>query len=350
MEIIGNFYPKDSLVRYKGGCIGIEVNENKYKVVADSHFFRTSSLEVLYFEYPGYLPVSRTITIGGLPRFPYIIPPTILIKPNSEPSRFTIKVYSLSDDPINSFKISLRTGYQNFTGPSISYNFSSNEGIFVIDKQIYSVTTSSEGFKTDYSEIIDKNNLNVFLTPNNFVNNEIRVVLTWTGDLDIDLRAKFKYSKDFDCDIAGFSKICGSASLNFMSKPGLNAEEISLNNVGHSHYLFYIKEYKADKTRLIEASASIKIYIQSLETPLIILGQQDEYSYQVSQDEYKIWLAFCLDGSSGVSSLAPIQSYMSINHLKESLQICSQFYGDLQNSTSPTVYENLKFPQNITIK
>jgi len=348
--MIGSFYPKDSLVSYIGHCIDVEVNESKYKVAADSHFYRTSSLEVLYFECPGYLPVSRTITIGGVPRFPYIIPSTVLVKPSSEPSRFTIKVYSLTDDPINSFKISLRTGYQNFTGPSISYNFLTSEGIFVLEKQVYSVTTSSEGFKTDYSEIIDKNTLNIFLTPNNFANSEIRVVLTWTGDLDLDLRAKFKYSKDFDCDIAGFSKICGSASLNFMSKPGINAEEISLNKVAPSHYLFYVKEYKADKIRLVEAGASIKIYVASLQTPLIMLGQQDEYAYQVSQDEYTIWLAFCLDGSSGVSSLAPIQSYMSKNHVKESLQICSQFYGDLQNTTDPIVYENLKFPQNITNK
>lgn len=347
--MIGHVHPENTLVSYKGDCISVESYENKYKVLAESHFYRTSSSEVLYYEAPGYLPVTRTINIGGLPRFPYIIPPTILVKP-SEPSRITIKVHSLAENPIKSFQVYLRTGYQNYTGPSISYNFSSDEGIIILDKQVYSIVTISEGFKTDHSEIVDKNILNIFLTPNNFANSEIRVLLTWTGEVDLDLRAKFKFSDEFDCNIATFNKVCGSAKLNYISKSGLYAEEISLNKVGPVHYLFYVKEYKTDKNRLVEARANLKVYVKSSDEPVIVLGQQNEYMWNVSQDEYKIWLGFCLDGNFGVSSVAPIQAYMSVNHLRDSLQICSQFYGETQNSTLPLVYENLNFPQNITSK
>lgn len=347
--MVGHVHPEDSVVSYKGDCIGVESLDGKYKVLAESHFYRTSSSEVLYYESPGYLPVTRTLTIGGLPRFPYTIAPTILIKP-AEPSRITIKVHSLSETPISSFQVSLRTGYQNYTGPSISYNFSSNEGIIVLDKQVYSVVTTSEGFKSDYSEIVEKNTLDIFLTPNNFANSEIRVVLTWTGEVDLDLRAKFKFSNEFDCNIATYNKVCGSGKLNYASKTGLNAEEISLNRVGPVHYLFYVKEYKTDKNRLVEARAWLKVYVKNSEVPVVVLGQQDEFMWSVSQDEYKIWLGFCLDGNFGVSSVAPIQAYMSVNHLKDSLQICTQFYGEIQNSTASLVYENLNFPQNITIK
>jgi hypothetical protein len=351
-ELFGEVYPSDFQVVYKGECLNVSKSEEKVKVQGFSHFYRTASLETLFFFADGFLPVTRSVQIGGLPIFPYTLPPTFLLKP-SEQTRVSFKVFSMQDDPISSFSIELRTGYNNFSGPCTTFNFSYMEGILKLEKQVYSVVTKSEGFKEDRTELVDQTFLRIFLTSDDFLNNEIRVVLSWQSDSDLDLRAKFKFNENFECEIASFNKICGNSRLTVFSKGAKNVEEIRILKVAPVHYLFYVKEVVAGKEPFYDARAVVKVFVKAWKAPVVVLAQQRIPAWGVDWIDYRIWNSFCLDGRFGVSSLAPVQAYMSVRHLKYARSMCAQVYGEERNLTSGSLnsetYENLRFPTNLTL-
>lgn len=278
---------------------------------------------------PGYQSVIRTVQIGGFPLYPLILPPTFLIVKSSEPTRVTLKAQSLHGAIIHKFSIDLREGYNNFTGPCESFNFNSTEGVISVEKKIYSIVGHSEGFKSDYAEYYGKSNILLLFTENDLNDNEIRVVLNWHGDVDLDLRATFRLNENYECDISYYNKICGGARLTAVSASGNSGgEEISLVPVGAYQYLFYIKEFKKGKNRLIDALAEVKVYVKNLDFPVARLIEQNEYPWDVSDEEYKIWIAFCFDGKQSIYSLAPVQAFASINELKNINQVCADIFGE----------------------
>lgn len=352
VEVKGEVYPKDFSVVYRGNCLNVSKEGEGVVVSAMSHFFRTASLEVLEFFAPGYLPVTRVVQIGGLPLFPSFLPPTILLLPSAQ-TRVSIQVFSLDDQALQSFTLSVRSGYNNFTGPSDQYTFSYTEGILKLDRGVYSITTSSTGFKSDHSELTDENTLKIYLTRDDFSPSEIRVLLTWTSDSDLDLRSKFKFNENFECELASYNKICGSGHLTTTSKSLKNVEEIRLSQIAPVHYLFYIKEVKTGSQSFNEAKAVVKIYVKDRIEPVVVVAQQMKAQWNVDWKDYRIWNAFCIDGRFGASSIAPVQGYMNVRHSKYARSICAQVYGEERNLTKGNfkalVYESLKFPNNISL-
>lgn len=280
---------------------------------------------------PGYLSVQRSLQIGGLPLYPYTIGPTLLPLPSPEPLRVTFKAIPLRGGAINKFSIEIREGYNNYTGPCESFTFDGNEGVLPIAKNVHSILGRSEGFKTDYSEFVGKNTVALLFTTDDFAENEVRIVLSWSGEVDLDLRASFRLHEDYECDISYTNKICGGGRLTGTSQSGsAGGEEISLAEVGAYQYLVYVKEFKSEKarTRLVEALAAVKVYVKSVAGPVVRLLEQNEYPWEVSPDEYKIWMAFCMDGARGIASLAPVQAFVSVNQFRNAKGVCRQIYGD----------------------
>ena len=279
---------------------------------------------------PGYSSVQRKVQIGGLPIYSYIISSTVMMSSSINPVRITIKAINLRGSPINKFSIDLRQGYNNFTGPNDTFTFENSEGVLLLPTNIYSIVGRSEGFKHDYIEISDKISAVLLFTPDDFDDDEVRATLGWYGDVDIDLRLWFILNEDYQCDISYTNKICGGGRLTAASQSGLlGGEEISIKSLGAYQYLFYVKEfsYGQDKLRLINSTANLKFYVKDYPHPVIRITEQNEYPWNVSSNDYKIWMGACINGIQGITSLAPIQAFVSVSNFKSSQNVCSNIYG-----------------------
>jgi hypothetical protein len=284
----------------------------------------------MHYAASGTIPTTRIVSVGGLPMYPYYIQPTILLLPENNSVRYTFKASCTQQKVISGFSIELRSGYNNFTGPCERVSFNTSEGILLLDKKVYSVVGVTEAHKKDYTEILENNVVNLFFTAENFEENEIRVVLTWTGDADLDLRSSFALNDEFDCEVYFGNKLCGSSRLSANSNDGVGGEEIVLKKVLPYHYLFYVKEYRAGKSRLVNSLAALKVYVKGYDFPVVRVYEQNKYQYEVDSDEFKIWMGFCMDGRKGVVSVAPLQAFVSVNSMKNAKKVCREFYGEQQ--------------------
>lgn len=290
--------------------------------------YRLPHTLALLYTSPGYMSTTRLINVGGLPLYPYTIGPTQLVSDNGT-INITFRAVSLHGDPIKSFSLEFRTGYNNYTGPCDAVAFEGTEKIYLLPNNIYSVVANSPGFKSDYTEIANKSLLVLLFTPDNFEENEARIVLGWKTDSDLDLTLDFILNQDYECEVSYTNKICGGASLAATSSSGLTGgEEIAIENIGAYQYLLYLKEFKAGKDEFIDCLADLKVYVKSYKHPVVRIQQQNQYTWNVESDQYKVWLGFCINGIQGIVSIAPLQTFVSVDYVTNSLDICSQIYGN----------------------
>ena len=174
----GSAFPSNFSVSSVSSCFVYSESDSPYQLDLVVPPFALPYTTVFEYSSSGYLSTTRIIQTGGLPLYPYIIPSTILITSSSDKVRTTFKAVSLRNIQISKFSIEIRLGYNNFTGPSEVLVFEGTEGIFSLPKNIYSIVGKADGFKTDYSEIIDKNLVVLLFTPDDFEDNEIRIVLS----------------------------------------------------------------------------------------------------------------------------------------------------------------------------
>jgi hypothetical protein len=180
---------------------------------------------------------------------------------------------------------------------------------------------------------------------------QIRFVLSWpNGPKDLDIYAMFKVSKLSKCDVYFGRKSCVGAALDVDNRKGgkLGVETITINSLGKYIYMFVINKYidnsqgvaAGDSTNIMQLDdnnpvtsttstlskvpdntlagslGTISVYAPNFAGPVYQLTVPDDIKASnvltgnVDDAKNFNWLlAFCLDGTKGLSSLKTVNKF-----------------------------------------
>jgi len=339
-EYWGKVYPKDSLEFVDLLVPYCETTTLPVSSKTYSHRFSMGPYRVPYKAYLSYKETSRVLQVGGIPMYPHKIPFTEVVQKGSN---YSLAISSLdlhSLVPLESYQIEIREGYNNYTGPLLMQE-TQNTNIN-LPAGTYSIKGTAQGYKEDRTSysLQKDSELKLLFTPDDFQENEIRVVLGWkNSEIDLDLRVNFILNSKFTCEVNFSNMECGGARLRTSSRPeGPYAEELIVNSIGAYQYLFYLKDFRrlndTKSTSITDSGGSLKVYVKNYAEPLVEFYMEKELDWKDSKkEEYRIWLGFCLDGRKGVASIFPIETYMNVNEQVEMPEVCQEVYG------SPAVFE-----------
>jgi hypothetical protein len=188
----------------------------------------------------------------------------------------------------------------------------------------------------------------------------MRFVLSWPdAPRDLDFHILFKTGKFSKCEVFFGKTECSGANLdvnNYLGG-GRGVETVTLNTIGNFNYTIVVHKYNgkaaenADSNRvkdapvllpaeeqyrnipdinLYESQAKVSVYapgfkraIKELEIPY---NRNNNYLDQSKDKDAPIhdwWLAFCLDGKSGLKSLAAVNK---ISAAKPDFGYCEKIY------------------------
>lgn len=277
----------------------------------------------------GYVATYLTERIGGIPIYNYTEASIYL----PEASQFTgdivgTTVSVLSNLPLSSVLVQLRSGYNNSTGPVISQTAVGLNGTFTfvgLPAGAYSLTSSKVGYFSDISDIVLEGNttesLTMLMSPQNINRNMLRVTLSWRTQQDVDLQLAFVVNDDDTCELSSLDKECGGGKLTTIETQGglVGGESITLKEVGPYIYAFYLTQRIGESHALSESEAEIEVYVESSIMPVTRLSIPRFLS------PTRKWLAFCINGLEGITSLIPIQLYL----MKEAspTEFCAEVFG-----------------------
>jgi len=259
----------------------------------------------LEFTSPGYVDMSYTLHIGGVPAVPLAVPVVDMLESKRVHGRVEAVVVGMRNEGLPNVTIEVRTGFGNDTGATLAAGISDSNGKVVfpgLSLGQYTVSTGS-GYTVDSREVLVTRNQSypVLLTvsPLDLSPDQMRFVLTWTEDLDLDLRVMFESSASHVCDVHYADKHCGGARLYTISESGLKGGEvITLRQVSPAPYLFYVTSSRPGHF----TSAELKVYSPSSPAPVLRLP------YTVQHSEGGAWLALCLHGLQGLESISVLDT------------------------------------------
>jgi hypothetical protein len=186
---------------------------------------------------------------------------------------------------------------------------------------------------------------------------EINIKLTWNkGPNDLDLNSKFQISKDYCCKIFFGNKNCGEVFYFHDNKLGGEKaiEKIIIKKFSKFLYLFYVSKYndiaktyaknenkieeinnvdlenyiegKENDIDLIDSYANIKVYngyyyvpIINIDIPQILFND----NINNEKENYKYWIAFCINGNKGINSLKVVNK---MSKEEPDVNICKEYY------------------------
>ena len=196
-----------------------------------------------------------------------------------------------------------------------------------------------------------------FITLNRLDDTEINIKLTWyKGPNDLDLNSKFQISKDYYCKIFFGNKNCGEVFYFHDNKLGGEKaiEKIIIKRFSKFLYLFYVSKYndiaktyakneykieeinnidkenyiegKENDIDLIDSYANIKVYngyyyvpIINIDIPQILFNE----NINNEKENYKYWIAFCINGNKGINSLKVVNK---MSKEEPDVNICKEYY------------------------
>ena len=199
-----------------------------------------------------------------------------------------------------------------------------------------------------------------FITLNRLDDMEINIKLTWNkGPNDLDLNSKFQISEDYYCKIFFGNTNCGEVSYINDNRLGgeKGIEKIKIKKFSKFLYLFYVSKYtdiaktyaknenkieeisnidkenyiegkENDDINLIDSYANIKVYngyyfvpIINIDIPQLLFNENENIKNE--KDNYKYWIAFCINGNKGINSLKVVNK---MSKEDPDINICKQYY------------------------
>jgi hypothetical protein len=222
--------------------------------------------------------------------------------------------------------LEIRKGFQMFQGPS--RQISSFSEVVELEKGVYSIIASSNGFKSDQREVLVDRDLNltmVFL-PDKLQNDETVLVVSWEGPARLDFKVSFILNEEVYCEVSLVKKICGGAKLSFFQDDyNSGFVVVKLKPIGAYQYFFYANFEKGANFQ-----ADVKIYVPGVLTPAAFWTFGRRMQEDVQIDQTNVWAGFCLNGIDGVASVKEVNSYLDVENLPRVREVCSQFYGDVK--------------------
>jgi len=280
--------------------------------------------------------LKRVQQVGGIPSSSLPLP-TLEQPPSSTLfSRLTARVVDCYHGfPLANSTVYLREHSNNMTGPALAVSQTDLDGTALFSSLpagLYTLVAAAHGYTSDVVDVVMTGGAYLEqalqLGLDNLGPKQARVHLTWSTDMDLDLRAAFQLSADYFCHVYYAETYCGSAKLTKQTKPGLNGEVLLLREMSAGRYLIYVTQYAGSKGLYEKSKAELKVFIPGLSLPLFRLqvpasttGLPDEYL------SYRMWLALCLDGEQGVQSLLPVHRMVALSSKPDLDGYCEEFYG-----------------------
>ena len=255
-------------------------------------------------------------------------------------------------DSMNSDKIAMSTT-SDHTG---KFTFKKN----YLNKAQYTFLLDKEGYYKSLYSYINTNESNVksiALTPIVEKENEYRVVLEWPNvPYDMNLFVYFKSSDRDQCEVFFGNKKCQHVSMDNdnYSNGTQGAQSITIEEFGNYTYTFAIKKFvvnddpvkrnetkapgaeneapkkvetefkrekmnSTSKEKIKESEATVKIYTKGY--------RREIYEVKVEEGDLKSegewWVAFCLDGRKGISSIKTINKFYKE---EPTYKLCEELY------------------------
>jgi hypothetical protein len=231
----------------------------------------------------------------------------------------------LSNLPLSSVLVQLRTGYNNFTGPVAAQTLALNSTFSFagLSAGAYSLVSSKVGYFSAVADVLlqDNTTLTMLMSPQNINRDMLRVILTWRSPQNLNLGLAFAVNDDDSCLLSSLNKECGGAKLTTLDSFGglSGGESLTLKEVGPYQYAFFVTPGKADLSIISAAHAELHIYVEGSILPITRL------SIPPTPSPTSTWLGFCLNGLEGITSLIPVQYYLP-HELSPSL-FCANILG-----------------------
>lgn len=157
----------------------------------------------------------------------------------------------------------------------------------VLQGGVYSFIASSPGFKSDKIEMIVNaaKVLRFVMIPDKIDENDVKILLTWNGNVSLDLRTKFILNSEIGCEVSYTNKVCGGIKLlNISEFQNFGFEELVIKPVGAYQYFFYVVQKDP-----IDYSAALKVYVKGEILPIFNFVFGTQYMWDLpSYKEYKI--------------------------------------------------------------
>lgn len=288
--------------------------------------------------------IQRSFKVSGLPGSYSSIPATTFVSGSGVfKVAFSCKfLYS----PSSPYTVEIRRGQQVFQGP-----FQAAAGSIDLEKGVYSILASANGFKSDLREVlIDQDlNLTLFFYPDKLQNDEVLIVLSWQGPDEIDFKVSFILNEEVYCEVSYVNKVCGGTKIVFVDE-SLDSKVlvVRVRPIGAYQYFFYANfEAKA------EIMADVKVYAPGFVLPVYAFQFGNSFMDEDQRDKVQVWAGFCLNGLDGVGSLKEVNTYVEAENLPRLRDVCQEFYGPVkvfpvEFEQTLQVHKGKVLPNNVT--
>lgn len=188
---------------------------------------------------------------------------------------------------------------------------------------------------------------------------QVSFVMSWLGQTkDLDLHLKFRIEDEVDCYVFFGNRECMETYYyqDVVYNQNRGVENISINKFGQYMYMIFVHKYTdisggvaygeqiiegvdpqvensnrldgnsedeegKDSVPLAEAKAQIKIFAPAFQSPVAIINMPETNSPNTNSLKY--WIAFCINGKDGLSSLKTINK---ITENEPDISICEDLY------------------------
>lgn len=276
---------------------------------------------------------------------------------------------------------------QNKTAANTNSNFlvknttTDDNGVFnfyELPPKTYTIVVNKDGY---YREVYYIDVIGDFTKPLNTLpmspylqEGQLRFILTWpNGPKDLDMHTMFKINKYSNCEVFFGKQSCAGTSLNINNYNGSKkgVEAVTIDTLGKYYYTFMVHKYddvskgqasgdnfakgsdlqavisanNSDNSTipnksLIYSQAKISVYAYGFVSAIYQLNiastisnttviDPTQFKANENIDNYNYWLAFCLNGNTGIDSLSVINK---VSTKKPNMEICERLYTN--NSTS----------------
>lgn len=278
-----------------------------------------------------------------------------------------IVIDSINNEPIRNIETQLILGYKSIDisdsqGQTSTYLSQSTQenGLFVFNELApgqYTILISNSRYYLEEihlllspDEVIDV--YDIALTSIKDIG-QLTFVLSWlNGPVDLDLHASFAIRDNQYCSVSFANQKCVEMKMEGINDHGgqNGVESMTIKTIGEHFYMIYVHKYrdisndvakgeqkieglenlqmqyidtsKIPDTPLSQSGAVIKTYGPGYRVQITSLDIPNDEKYD---DTYNYWLAFCIDGSSGISSYTIVNEMLKQKPDKDSCKKLFRF-------------------------
>lgn len=140
----------------------------------------------------------------------------------------------------------------------------------------------------------------------------LRFILTWTGNIDLDLNAIFPLSNNNICHVFYGNTECLGVKYSKDSKTGSlennGIEIIDINILGSYQYTIYVTLYGVFSNQpLYQSKANLSLYTANFQEPVFSIDINNSIGLSTNKQS---WVGVCFDGATGFSTLRKINEFV----------------------------------------